>query len=148
MPVSGVLRSCETALRRFALIFSFWASINSFSCLFNFNFISCSFIVVFPSYSTNAFKDKSILLPSTFNTNIVGIIDHIKLIKTKNNDDMGFITIKDDVNKLKIVLFPKTYKNYSHLLKVGLCIAVKGHLENEKDLSFIANEIEILEENK
>ena len=27
-------------------------------------------------------------------------------------------------------------------------LSKKGHLENEKDLSFIANEIEILEENK
>lgn len=77
------------------------------------------------------------------NTNVktLGIIQSIKVIKTKNNESMAFIKLVDDVDSVELTLFPTTYEKYKHL-RSGLFVIVKGTTQTRNNLQIIVNEIE------
>ena len=60
--------------------------------------------------------------------NLIAYIDRIKIINTKNNEQMCFITGSDEINTVDIVLFPIIYKKYNNL-NVGDIIYVDGRVE-------------------
>ena len=68
-------------------------------------------------------KDVSNYFDKTIN--IIGLIEKIKSIKTKKNEDMAFITISDEYGNIDLTLFPKQY-NMAAMLKKGNIVKVLG----------------------
>lgn len=64
--------------------------------------------------------------------NIVVIIDRIKVIDTKNNEKMCFISGSDEFGSLEIVLFPKTFA-LNNDIKVGEIVKFRGRIEKRFD---------------
>lgn len=71
----------------------------------------------------------------------LGVIQHVKSIKTKNDETMAFVKLTDDIASVELTLFPSTYQKYNHL-RSGLVVIVSGRIERRKDLQLIVNEIE------
>lgn len=46
----------------------------------------------------------------------VGVVSQIKIITTKNNKEMAFITLEDDMQEIDGVLFPDQYERYKEVL--------------------------------
>ena len=75
-------------------------------------------------------------------------VDRIKEIETKKQEKMLFITGSDEIKKIDIVLFPKTYEKYNNINKDDILL-IKGKVEKRFDeYQIIANNIEIIMEDK
>ena len=72
---------------------------------------------VVKSKDVNNYFDKTI--------NLIGLIERIKYIKTKKNEDMAFITVSDEYGNTDLTVFPKQY-NMAATLKKGNVIKVLG----------------------
>lgn len=73
----------------------------------------------------------------------LGIIEFIRVINTKNNEPMAFITLNDEVGKIDLTLFPSVYQKYQNL-RQGLIVIVKGSVQRRKELQIVVNEIEYI----
>ncbi len=62
----------------------------------------------------------------------VVIVDKIKTIKTKNNDDMAFITGSDETGIMDLVVFPSSIGELTNI-KVGDLILVSGKIERRNN---------------
>jgi len=63
------------------------------------------------------------------------IINEVRLVQTKNNETMAFITLSDFSGSAEAVVFPRTYKEFRELIVVDKCLAVKAKVNtrnNEK----------------
>jgi DNA polymerase III subunit alpha len=77
--------------------------------------------------------------------NLLVMIDNIKVIKTKNNEEMAFILGTDELAKVDITLFPKIYDQYKDLTK-GMIIKVFGKVEKRlSSYQIIVSKIAVLE---
>ena len=76
--------------------------------------------------------------------NIIVLIDKIKTVNTKNNDEMCFIVGSDEVKTMDFVLFPRTYQKYHNLLE-GSVIKVSGKVEKRFDkYQVVVDEISVI----
>lgn len=66
------------------------------------------------------------------NINLVILINDIKKIKTKNNQDMAFLLGSDETGKMDFILFPKNI-GYLEKLKVGSLVNVYGTVARRLD---------------
>lgn len=55
-----------------------------------------------------------------------GMVTEIKTIKTKNGDNMGFVTLLDLDEQLSLTLFPRQWEDFRDLLDVGSIVEVVG----------------------
>jgi len=78
-----------------------------------------------PSEVDEKFVDKEIRL--------VGVLSKIKQIKTKNNQEMSFITIADESKKLNGVLFTSIYAKFKDKLIKSEVYLFKGQVDNRKN---------------
>ena len=79
------------------------------------------------------------------NVEIVIYVDKIKEIKTKNNDNMLFITGSDEISNIDLTLFPKICEKYNNI-NIGNILLIKGKVEKRFDkIQVIVNEIKTLE---
>ena len=70
------------------------------------------------------------------------MVDRIKTIDTKNNEQMCFITGSDELEYIDLVMFPKTFKIYNNV-KVGDIIKIRGKIEKRFDkYQIIVNELQ------
>jgi DNA polymerase-3 subunit alpha len=72
-----------------------------------------------------------------------------KTIKyTKNNQMMAFVTLEDLVGTVEIVVFPRDYEKYGHMLTDDAKIFVRGKasLEEEKDGKILCEQVCTMEE--
>ncbi|NLB49497.1 MAG: hypothetical protein GX807_01580 [Erysipelotrichia bacterium] len=77
----------------------------------------------------------------------VGIIKTVKIITTKQGNQMAFVKIFDEDSELELVIFPTTFTKYFSLLKKNKIIVCTIKIEKrENEDSFIANELSLLEE--
>ena len=68
-------------------------------------------------------------------------IDKIREIETKNKEKMIFVTGSDELSKIEIVVFPKTYKQIKQI-NISDIIKIKGKVEKRFDqYQIIANQI-------
>ena len=75
---------------------------------------------------------------------IIVYIDRIKVIDTKNKDKMMFISGSDELGKIDIVLFPKTFSLYNYIREKDI-LKIKGKVEKRYDeYQIIAQNIEKL----
>lgn len=74
---------------------------------------------------------------------IGGMVVAKRMMTTKNNELMAFITLEDMFGTLDVVVFPNTYKEFQALLKNDSIIFVKGRISirGDEDVSIIASEI-------
>ena len=82
-------------------------------------------------------------------TAVVGGLIADKTIKyTKTNQVMAFITLEDLVGSVEIVVFPRDYEKYGHLLSEDAKIFVRGRtsVEEDKDAKVICEQIVSFEE--
>ena len=68
-------------------------------------------------------------------------IDKIKQIETKNKEKMMFIEASDEISKIEIVVFPKTYRQIKNINE-GNIVNIKGKVEKRFDeYQIIASQI-------
>lgn len=60
---------------------------------------------------------------------ILFTIDRIKVIKTKNNDEMAFLEINDDADTIDAVIFPKVYQEHMGKLNYGIVYIGEGKVD-------------------
>lgn len=73
---------------------------------------------------------KSKDLPKYFDKyiEVIVLLENIKSIKTKNGEDMAFLTLSDDTGKMDCTVFPKKIL-YLNNLKVGEMLKIKGQVQ-------------------
>ncbi|MFH1315509.1 MAG: OB-fold nucleic acid binding domain-containing protein, partial [Candidatus Uhrbacteria bacterium] len=73
---------------------------------------------------------------------VAGMISTAKRITTKKGDPMAFVTLQDMTESVELIVFPRTMKEFDHLLFDGNTILVSAKVnEREGDKSLIANSI-------
>jgi DNA polymerase-3 subunit alpha len=63
------------------------------------------------------------------------IINEVRLVQTKNNETMAFITVADFTGSAEAVVFPRNYREQLELITVDRCLAIKATVNtrnNEK----------------
>ncbi|MEI6305132.1 MAG: DNA polymerase III subunit alpha [Candidatus Taylorbacteria bacterium] len=58
------------------------------------------------------------------------IIDEVRLIQTKNNETMAFVTVSDFSGTADAVVFPRTYKECKSLIDIDKCLAIKATINS------------------
>lgn len=83
------------------------------------------------------------------NVNILGIINNIKEIVTKKNDEMAFIDIQDKSGQISITIFPKLWTTVKNNIKKGEALIFNGKVDtdNKDNLCLILNSIDIINQN-
>ncbi|WP_335872233.1 DNA polymerase III subunit alpha [Bacillus sp. 2205SS5-2] len=80
----------------------------------------------------------------------IGVIVYLaeaKTIRTKKGDVMAFIGISDKTAIMEGVVFPDAYRTYGHLLKEGISLFLKGHVDQRHDKKqFIVQTVTNMEE--
>jgi DNA polymerase-3 subunit alpha len=63
-------------------------------------------------------------------TVVAGMIEDLRVLLTKNGDQMAFIKLADFSGAVEAVVFPKSYAEYKPILRPEACIAIKGRISN------------------
>ena len=64
----------------------------------------------------------------------------LNIIKTKNNENMAFINLADDVDTIELTLFPQEYQKYRDIV-VGQLAIVIGRTQVRNKLQIVVKEI-------
>ncbi|HEY84706.1 MAG TPA: DNA polymerase III subunit alpha, partial [Chloroflexi bacterium] len=64
---------------------------------------------------------------------VAGLITKIRQMTTKKGDPMAFVEIEDVQSSLEVVVFPRTYKDYQHLLVPDSIIVVAGKVDGKDE---------------
>lgn len=74
---------------------------------------------------------------------IGGMITAKTVKYTRTNQTMAFITIEDLLGTVEVIVFPKTYEKYRHMLEEDTKVFVEGRVsaEDEKDSKLICEKI-------
>ena len=67
------------------------------------------------------------------NAVMAGIILEKKTKATRKGDMMAFITLEDLYGSTEMLIFPKTYEKYRHLLEPDTLVSIYGHLSVRED---------------
>ncbi len=77
---------------------------------------------------------------------VVAILSRIRKIKTKNNQEMAFITLEDEYKKISGVLFTSTYHLYRDILEKSKVYLLKGEIEERNnELQLVIRNIHLLD---
>ncbi|MDD4595341.1 MAG: DNA polymerase III subunit alpha [Candidatus Izemoplasmatales bacterium] len=77
---------------------------------------------------------------------IAGMINRVKIIKTKSGNEMAFVEIEDEFNTIEGTLFAREYANDSAILIKGNVVIVSGLLEKrENKHQIIVSNMQLLE---
>ena len=88
---------------------------------------------------------KDISLYFDKNIDLIIYVDKIRVIKTKNNDEMCFISGSDESSNIEIVLFPRVY-DLNKNIEIGNVLKVFGKVEKRFDeYQVVASEIEVIQ---
>lgn len=63
-------------------------------------------------------------------TVIAGMVEDLRVLLTKNGDQMAFLKLADFSGAVEAVVFPKSYTEYKSILRPEACIAIKGRVSN------------------
>jgi DNA polymerase-3 subunit alpha len=75
--------------------------------------------------SSQKYKDRS-------KVNVVGIITSKKTKIVKNGDTMAFITLDDGYGEIEVIVFAKSYKQYSDILVTEGAVALNATISTEE----------------
>lgn len=62
-------------------------------------------------------------------TRLAGLIESVRIIKTKKGEQMAFLKLSDESGEIDITVFPKIYRDFVSLLQEGQLIFLEGKLE-------------------
>jgi DNA polymerase III subunit alpha len=86
------------------------------------------FLEVVNSYKRNSIA--SALLKTEANvTKVAGLIEAVRVIKTKKGEQMAFLKFSDETGELEVTVFPKQYRDFYNLFQVGQLLLLEGKLE-------------------
>lgn len=79
---------------------------------------------------------------------IGGIVVEKKVITTRNNQTMAFVTLEDMLGTIEVIVFPNIYKSSSYLFDEDNIVLIEGKvtLTEEEDAKIIANNVVGVEE--
>jgi len=60
---------------------------------------------------------------------VAGMLDHFIPHLTKSGKNMGFATLEDLYGKIKLVIFPKVWDKYYHLMEIDNVLLAEGRLD-------------------
>lgn len=69
-----------------------------------------------------------------------GLIVSLKKLFTKKGDEMAFINLEDLTGTVEVVVFPKVWQAYKHLISVDQPVFVRGRLNEQEDESKVLAE--------
>jgi DNA polymerase III subunit alpha len=76
---------------------------------------------------------------------IAGLLEDIRVIRTKKGDEMAFARVADFDDSMEIVFFPSIFKRYKQALEVDTCLAIKGKVSMRNgEVSVIADKMKLL----
>lgn len=77
---------------------------------------------------------------------IAGIITRKTIKRTKNNDDMAFITLEDETGEIELIVFPRQYMTYSEAFNVKDVVFVTGttSIKDEEPCKIIVDTSQIV----
>ena len=113
--------------------------------------ISGSIFDVYSNYISRKNIQKIFNVSSSRATVTIGIkVTKIKEILTKSNSKMAIIYGFDQTQSIEAVLFNNQYEEYQNILKENAFIALTGYFRNDENygLSFVVNQLELMEENQ
>lgn len=70
-----------------------------------------------------------------------GILTEMKRTNTKKGERMGWGDLEDLTGRVKVLFYPKTYEEFSTLIRKGSIIFVKGRLEKRDRVTIVADEV-------
>lgn len=103
--------------------------------------------------TSDFYVDEETNLPHVTDGEVVmvgGMITERTIKYTKNNKTMAFLTLEDLVGTVEIIVFPRDYEKYNHLMQNDQKIFVKGRVsvEEEKNGKLICEKIYSFDEAK
>lgn len=76
--------------------------------------------------------------------NVMVMVEKVKAIKTKKNEDMAFVTASDETGAIDFIFFPRVYKNNINIKKGDICVFT-GTVEKRFDeLQLVVSKIEYI----
>ena len=90
-------------------------------------------------YNNRALKIN--MLKYNYSSMIIAAFVKIKVITTKNKEEMVISDISDGTNLLRGVIFSKAYSLYKNMLIENKLFKLRGILKQDKEVSFIINDI-------
>jgi hypothetical protein len=82
---------------------------------------------------TNTLELKSDEMPQDKPVRLVGLIAALRKIPTKNRDMMCIATLEDRFSTIDVVLFPRTWNQYSELMEEGGVVVVSGKFDRSRN---------------
>jgi DNA polymerase-3 subunit alpha len=81
---------------------------------------------------------------------ICGIIDNLKIIYTKKNDQMMFAEMSDMYGSIEIILFPAVFARFGKLLEVGNVVKIKGKvsIKDSEKAKILVSDVEKISKNQ
>jgi len=74
------------------------------------------------------------------------LIDEIRVIITKKNQQMAFVKVSDTTEAMEIVIFPDLYAEHKKILEVGILIVLRGKINiRNGEKSIITDKIKLLD---
>ncbi len=78
---------------------------------------------------------------------IGGLISQMRIILTKKNENMAFVTLEDLTGTVEIVVFPRVFEKYRNMLTENNAILVSGRAQvSEREAKILASDICSLQE--
>lgn len=76
---------------------------------------------------------------------VAGIVEDIRIIRTKKGDEMAFLKIRDFTDVIEVVTFPRTYTEFKKSLFLDNILAIKGKISMRNDeVSILADKVKNL----
>ena len=72
------------------------------------------------------------------------MVDKVKAIKTKKNEDMAFVTSSDETGSIDFIFFPRVYKNNIDIKKGDICIFTGTVEKRFNELQLIVSKVEYI----
>lgn len=76
---------------------------------------------------------------------VFGVINSIRKIKTKRLQEMSFIEIKDNKDKISVTIWPNQFKVIEAKLKIGIGIIIRGKIDLRRTRTIILEQAEFIE---
>lgn len=88
-------------------------------------------------------------LEDATNVTIGGIINRIKIIHTKKDQQMCFMELEDVSDSVEVVVFPSIFLKFREIIIEEKIVKIKGKLDKKEDqIKIIASEFEEMEKDK
>ncbi len=76
------------------------------------------------------------------NAVVAGLVDRFRQHTTKNGKSMGFATLEDMYGKIDLVIFPQTWEQYYHLIKMDSVLQAEGRVDlGQGDPKILVNKL-------